>query len=287
MKWDDLKIFLALARRKKLAIAAHELKMDITTISRRIKRLEDDIGQTLFERLRSGHKLTAQGENLLNEAEKIEASFYKINHPKDSISNTPSGTIRMSVAEGFGTAIFAPLLGEFNKLYPHIEIDLVAGSGFLSLSKREADVAIGLSRTKSKHIISEFLRPYYLHLYAHKDNTPHLDKISNIRDLKDFTLIDYVDDLIYSDQLRYFESMLPNCRPNIRSTSIIAQKSLVETGAGIAILPDFLVGPDFIKILPNKISLKRQFWFSYHQSVASLAKIKALRNFTFNHLGQY
>ena len=78
MKWDDLKIFLAIARRRKLADAATELKIDITTISRRIKRLEDDLGQTLFERLRSGHQLTAHGEKLLVTAEQIETNFDNI-----------------------------------------------------------------------------------------------------------------------------------------------------------------------------------------------------------------
>jgi len=286
MNWDDLKIFLTVARRKKLANAASELKMDITTISRRIKRLEDDIGQTLFERLRTGHRLTARGEALLTTSEQIEAGFHKINRPSDDLSNTPSGTIRISVAEGFGSTIFAPLLGKFNAEFPNIEVDLVAGSGFLSLSKREADVAIGLSRPKSKHIVSKLLRSYNLHLYAHKDHLRDFDEVRSIRDLNHFTFIDYVDDLIYSDQLRYFEKTLPKCRPIIRSTSIIAQKNLVENGAGIAILPDFLAGPNFVKILPEKILIKRQFWFSYHQSVAPLAKIKALKSFTFLHLGK-
>ena len=142
MKWDDLKIFLAVARRRKLADAATELKIDITTISRRIKRLEDNLGQTLFERLRSGHQLTAHGEKLLVTAEQIETNFDNIDRAKENAAHTPSGTIRISVAEGFGTEILAPILGQFSAHYPEIEIDLVSGSGFLSLSKREADVAV-------------------------------------------------------------------------------------------------------------------------------------------------
>jgi len=284
MNWDDLKLFLAVARRRKLSAAALDIKMDVTTISRRIKRLEDDLGQTLFERLRSGHVLTSNGESLFVLAEQIETNFDSIPRAKLTSSNAPSGTIRISVAEGFGVEILAPILGKFRETYPDIEIDLVSGSGFLSLSKREADVAIGLSRSKSKHILSEVLSAYQLHLYGNNTYLNKHSKIGAISDLSNHTLIDYVDDLIYSEELRYFETQLPNHRPNIRSTSILAQRKLVENGAGIAILPDFLAGPNLSKILPGKIKLERQFWFSCHQSVAPLEKTKAFKAFAISHI---
>lgn len=284
MNWDDLKIFLAVARRKKLASAASDLKLDITTISRRIKRLENSLGQTLFERLRTGHALTSHGSNLFTYAEQIESGFENIGRSKFNTPHAPSGTIRISVAEGFGAELLAPILGQFKTRFPDIEIDLVSGSGFLSLSKREADVAIGLTRPKSKHIVSELLRTYRLHLYAHQSYANAFPTIETVADLGGHTLIDYVDDLIYSDKLRYFEEHLPGHRPTLRSTSIMAQKNLVENGAGIAILPDFLAPEKFVKILPNQIKLERQFWFSCHQSVAPLGKIKAIRGFVFSEL---
>lgn len=284
MNWDDLKVFLAVARRKKLATAATEVNLDVTTISRRIKRLETSLGQTLFERLRSGHVLTTHGEELFVKAEQIEDNIFEISSSKSLGKNAPSGTLRVSVAEGFGAEILSPLLGKFKSQFPDIEIDLVSGSGFLSLSKREADVAIGLTRPKSKHIVSELLYTYRLHLYAHESYLQSHPEIRTIRDLKKHTLIDYVDDLIYSDQLRYFEKNLPNLRPEIRSTSILAQKKLVEYGAGLAILPDFLVNEELIEVLPKKIRLERNFWFLSHQTVAPLAKVRAFKTFTVNHL---
>lgn len=284
VNWEDLKVFLAVARRKKLASAAMELKLDITTVSRRIKRLEDSLGQTLFERLRTGHALTSHGNDILIYAEQIESGFEKIGSSKLSAPNTPSGTIRISVAEGFGGELLAPIIGHFKVRFPDIEIDLVSGSGFLSLAKREADVAIGLTRPKSKHIVSELLRTYKLHLYAHCNYLNGLPTIRTISDLGGHTLIDYVDDLIYSDKLRYFEEYLPGHRPTIRSTSIMAQRNLVENGAGIAILPDFLAPDKFVKVLPNQIEIDRQFWFSCHQSVVPLGKIKAFKSFTYSNL---
>jgi len=114
MNWDDLKIFLYVSRRKTLAKAAQELKLDETTISRRLKRLEQNLGQTLFERLRSGHTLTSHGEALLTKAEAIERETDDISRVKVKGVRKPSGTLRISVSEGFGAYVLAPVLQEFN-----------------------------------------------------------------------------------------------------------------------------------------------------------------------------
>jgi len=224
MNWDDLKIFLCVARRRKLADAARELKLDETTVSRRLKRLEDALGHRLFERLRSG-------------PEEIELQTAIIQAQQSPHSQSPSGAIRISVAEGFGVFVLSPCLGEFHKNYPQIEIDLVAGSGFLSLSR-----------------------------------------------LAEHLLIDYVDDLIYAEELRYFETALPQLKPGLRSTSITAQRNLVKDGSGLAILPDFMTDKSLEKILPGQISLSRQFWFSVHKTIAPLAKIQAFKAFIFEHI---
>ena len=284
MNWDDLRIFLCVARRKKLAQAARDLKMDETTVSRRLKRLETELGQTLFERLRTGHELTAQGERLFTEAEGMESSAAAITAARGGSAQQLAGVLRISTAEGFGAYVLTPLVSEFSALYPEIEIDLVSGSGFLSLSRREADVAIGLSRFKSKQITSEIIYPYKLHLYGHRDYLTKHGDVKSVDDLTRFALIDYVDDLLYAEELRYFAENLPSQSPRLRSTSIIAQKRLVELGAGLAILPDFMVSENLVPVLPEVIKINRQFWFSTHQSLASLGKVKAFRKFLFGRI---
>ncbi len=284
MNWDDLRIFLHVARRKKLSLAARELKMDETTVSRRLKRLENSLGQILFERLRTGHQLTALGERLLAEAEVIENRTSIVTAPQTEPTQGLSGVLRISTAEGFGAYVLTPLIAQFSNLYPGIEIDLVSGSGFLSLSRREADVAIGLSRSKSKQILSEVIYPYKLHLYGHADYLAKASTIRTAEDLKHFTLIDYVDDLLYAEELRYFVDVFPTLSPRLRSTSIIAQKRLVDLGAGLAILPDFMAGEDLLPVLPDRFSVQRQFWFSTHQSLASLGKVQAFKRHIFQTL---
>jgi len=284
MQWDDLRVFLTLARQKKLNLAAKQLKIDETTVSRRIKRLESSLGQTLFERLRSGHKLTRHGEELLQKVEILEQDVGEIRVERGTSGYDPSGTIRVSVAEGFGAAIVAPILGEFCNQYPDIEIDLVSGSGFLSLSRREADIAIGLSRSKSNSIISEKLVSYSLSLYAAPSYLERSEAINSLDCLSEHRLIDYVDDLIYSDELRYFEEVIKTTQPTLRTSSIMAQLRMVEAGAGLAILPNFIATDKLVPIFQNEIRLNRQFWFSCHQSAAKLEKVKVFKRFAFSAL---
>jgi len=284
LQWDDVKIFLCVARRKKLSAASKDLKLDETTVSRRIKRLEQNLSQTLFERLRTGHKLTANGQSLMHKAEEVERCMSTIRADKKGQSGKPHGVLRISVAEGFGAQILAPTLGAFIKNYPDLEIDLVSGSGFLSLSKREADVSIGLSKSKSKNILSSKMNPYKLHLYGSNQYLNKHETIVKIADLSEHRLIDYVDDLIYSDELRYFYDLLPHLTPKIRCTSIMAQRKMVESGLGLAVLPDFLVTPSFKKVLPNDIEIVRNFWFSTHQTVAGMTKVKLFKQFAFEKL---
>lgn len=284
MNWDDLKIFLYVARRKTLSKAATDLKLDETTVSRRLKRLEENLGQTLFERLRTGHVLTAHGVSLRIKAEAIERQTDEVLKAKGTSVRKPSGTIRVSVSEGFGAFILAPALHEFASDFPDVEIELVSGSGFLSLSKREADIAIGLSRPNSKYISSEPLSEYKLHLYASSKYLKNRDDIKTISDLKDHKLIGYMDDLAYSDRLRYFHEKLPHLRPVVRSTSIVAQRNLVESGVGIAILPDFLVDNGFTCLLRNEVSVTRKFWFLAHQSVVATDRVRAFKSFAIERL---
>lgn len=277
--WDDLKIFLAVARKRKLARAAIALGMDETTVSRRLKRLENDMGQTLFERLRTGHILTSYGEKILTEIEQIESHAQGLFFNNLQKEQQYGGKIRISVAEGFGAYVIAPILKGFTSKYNQIEIDLVSGSGFLSLSRREADISISLTRSKSKNILSEKLCDYTLRLYASPDYLASKPAITGLDDLADHDFIDYVDDLVYSDELRYFETYLKDITPKYRSTSIIAQKQFTEAGMGLAILPDFLAAGPLVPVLDETLLIERSFWFSIHQSFARLDKFKAFKTY--------
>ena len=280
MNWDDLKVFLTVVRQPNLEKAASILKMNATTASRRVKRLEKTLGTTLFERTRNGHLLTPSGESLAKNVEHIETLAMNI------VSDTPTeqsaaGNIRLGVPEGIGTAIIAPALAEFNQQHPNIHIDLIALSGFVSVPKREADMSLLLTRPITGRLKIRRLSNYSLGLFGSEDYVSNAAPISTLSDLKNHTLIGYVDDLIYSGQLRYFDDILPDLTPNLQSTSINAQLQMVRSGIGLGILPRFITDKDasLVNLLPRQVCVRRTFWLAIHEDVASLTRNRLMSDF--------
>ena len=144
MNWDDLRIFLAVARGRTLSAAGRRLGLDATTVARRLARLEAETGRSLFEVTPAGHIPTARGQELLGHVQAMESAAIACKEGAHG-AQSAGGTVRVSVAEGFGTSVIAPHLHEFADAHPGIGVELVASSGFLNLSRREADLAVMLA----------------------------------------------------------------------------------------------------------------------------------------------
>ncbi|GAB5459063.1 MAG: LysR family transcriptional regulator [Henriciella sp.] len=279
MNWDDLRLFLVVSRHAKLEEAAAVLRMDATTISRRLRRLESAIGDTLFERTRHGHILTSRGEDVARQAEAMETSWLSIEESGQTRQSV-SGRVRLGVTEGLGAALIAPSMRRLAVEWPSLEVDLIALSGFVSVPKREADMSILLTRPQSGRLKIRRLADYTLHLYGSRNYLEKYGPIRSRAELQDHTLIGYVDDLIYSPQLRYFDEVLPGLHPQFASPSILAQLEMTRAGTGLCILPRFLASTcqELQVLLENDIRVERTFWLVVHEDVASFARIRVIND---------
>ncbi|MFT4799891.1 MAG: DNA-binding transcriptional LysR family regulator [Candidatus Azotimanducaceae bacterium] len=281
VNWDDLRIFLTVARRNNLDAAAAYLRLDPTTLGRRIRRLESAIGARLFERSRKGHVPTNTGEWLLNQVEEIEQVVSRVGEAISGEVQRITGTVRLSVTEAFGNVVIAPALVNLLTEFPALKLELVATSGFLSVNKREADMAVMLSRPTRGRLKVSKLTDYTLKLYANPEYLKNHAAVNNIADLHQQTLIGYVDDLIYSPRLRYYDEVDAGLVPSLTSSSLLAQKQLACTGCGIAMLPRFVAEqePDLQLVLADDVTVTRSFWLAVHEDIADHARIRAVINF--------
>ncbi len=281
MNWDDLRLLLDVSRHPRLADVATRTGLDATTISRRLRRLETDLGLELFERTPKGHILTPAGQAVADRAEQLEHTASEIATLSESEGPLAAGRVRLGVPEGLGSLLIAPAMGRFAVRYPHLGLDLIALSGFVSVPKREADMSIMLTRPKAGRLKVRKLSDYALHLYAHPDYLARTGPIHTVADLADHSLIGYVDDLIYSTQLRYHEEIAPGLTPRFCSPSIVAQWQMARTGAGIAVLPHFIAGEDsaLVPVLPQEVSLRRTFWLAVHEDVHATSRVRAAGEF--------
>lgn len=275
MQWDDLRHFIAVARAGQLAGAAAQLGVDATTVGRRLRRLEAALGQTLFEQTKDGQALTEAGERLRERAEEMERAFREIGSGAGSGPEL-AGAIRVSVSEGFGTWFVAPHLPAFAAAHPRLTVDLVASSGFLNPSRREADIAILLDRPRKGPLFVRKLTDYRLRLYAAGSWLAAHGPVKERAALRQLALIGYVPDLLYSPELSYLTEIDPALQPRLRSTSITAQHRLVAAGAGVAVLPCFMgdADPALVRLL-DEVSVTRSFWLVTHADTRRSGRVGA------------
>jgi DNA-binding transcriptional LysR family regulator len=280
--WNDLRDFLAVARAGQYARAAMSLGIDAATVGRRLRRLELALGYTLFEQTREGQVLTEAGERLLAHVESMGHAAERISDDYNPMG--PTGNLRLSVSEGFGSWFIARHLASFIDQYPMLTVDLVASSGFLNPSKREADLAVLLARPRTGPVVSGKLSDYRLHLYAADS---YLDRLGAPRDVDDLArnhrVIGYVPELLYAPELRYLGDIDERLNAQTRSSSINAQHQLVAAGNGVAVLPCFIGDRDssLQRVLPE-ISILRSFWIVTHKDTGQLQRIRLFRSWLFD-----
>lgn len=270
MNWDDLRVFIVLARAGLVSRAAAELGIDPTTVSRRVARLERAVGQTLLIRERAGPRLTEAGRRLLADAEAVERTAATLATPGPQ----PRAILRVSATEGFGTWFIAHHLAGFAASAPHIQVDLVATSGFLSPSKRETDVAILLARPRRGPLVTRKLSDYALRLYAAAPYLAAAPPVADASDLRGHKLVGYIPDVLYAPELDYLGEIAPGLEPALRSSSINAQYRMIASGAGIGVLPRFIGdADDVLTPVLAEVTIRRSFWLSTHRDTRALDQV--------------
>ena len=279
--WDDLRFFLAVARSGRLTAAARRLSADHATVSRRVTALEESLKAKLFERRPQGYTLTAHGERLLTKAEAMETEALAIQSDIGGADMTLAGTVRIGAPDGFGTSFLAPRLPALAKAYPGLELQLIAMPRQLSLSKREADVAITLAPPKEGKVVARKLSDYRLGLYASRDYLEAMPKVETRDDLFEHRFVGYIDDLIFTPELDYLDEIAKGLRAQVQSSSVVAQMNAVAAGAGIGVIHHFMAesDPRLVPVLAEEVSLTRSFWLLVHADLKDVARVRAIVDF--------
>ena len=275
--WDHLRFFLVLARAKTLTNAARLIGVEHSTEARRNQALESTLGTQLFKREATGYELTSEGLALVPRVEQMEQSFIQIDKRHDPLQ----GRVRIGAPEGFGTAFLARLLAEFSQHYPLLTIDLIPVPKAIKLSHREADIVIAIDRPKSGPYIITRLSNYCLKLYGSQHYLQQNPEIKKLEDLKQHRFVDYIDDLVYSTALYSLERLPLQVSACFRSNSILAQEIAVRAGAGLAILPKFLVNDksELKEVLGDQVSFTHTFWMLTLVDLQHEPKIKLVWDF--------
>jgi DNA-binding transcriptional LysR family regulator len=277
MEWSDIRIFLQVAREGTMLAAGAALRMDHTTISRRISRLEEQTRVRLFDRAGRRLALTAEGEKLLRAAEKLDSIIVRDVLSLVDEGERLVGPVRIGTTEEFGAHYLAPRLAALTAAHPGIEVELVALPRSFSLAAREVDLLVSLDRPVAGDIRYKKLTDVEFGVYAGSAYFGARARPRTLDDLAGETWCGYIRELLACSAL----DPLPfgdNGGAKYRTTSSTAQLAAAASGYALATLPCFVADrhPGLERVLPERAVFERSYWLAVHEDLARYPRVRAL-----------
>ena len=272
--WDDLRLFLAVARTGSLSGAARVLGVTHSTVFRRIGAFEQRMGVRLFDRLPGGYALTAAGEEMRDSVIRIEDEVAALALKVTGQDQRPNGMIRITATDLLAVGVLPRHIAAFRAQWPGIEVEVIVADAVLDLTRREADIALRLGNPGQETLIGRRVARLAFALYA----TPGL--FSQTRG--DPTHGDWIGyGSAHGPLSRSLTRWWPQMRQVYRTNSIIAAHAAAQTGIGLAALPCVIADCDPALVraaaLPEDFML--DLWVLTHEDLRHTARIRIFVDF--------
>ena len=294
MDWDKLKIFHAVAEAGSFTSATVTLNLSQSAISRQIQSLEDDLKVKLFERHARGLTLTENGEYVYKTAHEVISKLKEVETSLGDQKNKPSGKITITTVRSFGTHWLTPRIQEFMQLHPEMEVELIFDDKELDLSTRQADIGIFMRRPKQLNYIQKKLIDINYHIYGSNAYLEKFGMPKTINDLNKHKFISFgrgTPSPVYNPDWAMKIGMKDSKKRKsvMKVNSVMGLLLAVESGVGLAALPDYLVvqSKNLIKVLPKIEGPITEAHFVYPQSLKNVARVQAFRNFLYSKISEW
>lgn len=272
--WDDLRYFLALARHGSLSAAARALKVSHATVARRVASLEASLQAPLFDRKADGYAPTAQGrrvEQLARSMEDAAQASADLTSPDAGLS----GLVRLTMARSMAERFVVDRLGDFHRQHPAIDLEIIADSRVISLSRREADIALRFGRPKDSDLLARRLSSVAFSFYASRGYAKSLKGTASP------AMIGFDDDNDFIADAAWLNREFPQARFILRTNSQATQAAAARAGLGVAQLP-LHVGHSDPGLVPVTLAKKppdREIWMLLRRDVARLPRVRAVADY--------
>lgn len=274
LDWDDLRVFLAVARAESLSRAGRMLKLDPATAGRRVARLEAALGVPLFAKSPTGYALTDAGQRLIAHAEHAEQAVEDAAEDMAGQGAGITGQIRIGAPDGTANYLLPQVCDRIARDNPGLELQIVALPRVFSLTRREADMVIAVSPPTAGRLTVQKIADYRLSLAATRAYLDAAAPIRALADLRGHRIVGYIQDMIFDPELDYLaEAGLSHV--DLASNSVTVQMNLIRQGAGLGIIHDFALPffPDLVRVLPEALSLSRSFYLVRHADDRRLERL--------------
>lgn len=273
-EWDDLRHFAAFARDGSLSAAARRLGVDHATVARRIQALEAALGMKLVDRRPRAHVLTTAGLRIAERAQRMEDEAFAVARAVRALNAEPTGIVSVSAPPAMSNAVIAPRLMELQQRHPGIRVHLIGEKRTASLARREADLAVRLSRPEEAALVARKVGTIGFGVYGSPGYLA-----ARPRDARGFIAYDESQDEL--PQQRWLAATAGGRPVVLRASELESQRTAARTGLGLAVLPHFLAGddPGLVCVDEEGVPAPREIWLAVHRDLRRAPPVRAVMAF--------
>ena len=284
LQWDDLRFVLALIEAGSLARAAKTLRVDHTTVGRRVEAAESALGVRLFTRTRAGYVPTPEAKRLSAPMRTVEGAVDSLERVARAGRGGLQGTVRVTSPETLGVAFLAPCLAAFGRKHPGLVIELEPAGAVLDLGRQEAEIAVRPFKSKGENLIVKRVASIGYGLYASHGYLAQQPAFG-LETLSDFSFLGPPG--AKELETLWLKKLCPNARLGFVSTLSIALREAARADAGIAILPRYLGDADpSLRYLPMPNEPSESLWLTVHKDLRASPRVRAVLDFLAQALGR-
>jgi DNA-binding transcriptional LysR family regulator len=285
LSWDDAQTFLAVVEHGSIAAAAKALRVNHSTVLRRIGSLEDALSARLFERFTSGYVLTASGNDFAERLSGIGEQFDAAHRSLMGEDVQIQGVIRLTSTDTLVSGLLMPLVVRFGRMHPGVQVQIVMNNNLLSLTKREADVAVRGSNRPPANLVGRSVGHAQMALYASKD---YLKRLGRKATPASYVWVAPDEGLSHLAQSKWLAKNIDVSRIGLRVDSLAAMVEAVREGAGVGLLLCTLADlhPELVQLAPPDPQFDTKIWILTHPDLKQVARMRAFTHFLFEALSQ-
>jgi DNA-binding transcriptional LysR family regulator len=274
LDWEDVRYFVALARRGTLSATARDLRVNHATVARRVASLEAAVGHPLFDRRADGYALTADGKAVLDEARAMDEAALSVLRRLDAGTEL-NGLVRLAIGRVLAERFLIDRLRAFHARYPAIDLEIIGGSRVVSLARREADLALRYGSPKDSDLIARRVATIGFGLYAAPGYRDKIDAGAPP------AFIGFDDESDYIAEAAWLAQQFGERRFSLRTNSQTTQAAAARAGFGIALLPRYLAAadPDLVPVSLAARLPEREVWLIIRRDLRNVPRVRALADY--------
>lgn len=274
LRWDDARVFLAIARGGSLSAAAAQLGLGLATVSRQIERLEAALGLTLFSRHQSGYRLTDDGAALLDRAAALEQAAEAFAEGSAAQAEV-AGRVRLATAETLASGLIIPALPVLRQRFPALALEIATDVQAVNLHRRDADLAIRMIKPERGNVTLRRLGRLGFGLYA----APAYLAARPFVGLAGHDFIGWCETRAHLPAAAWMERALRGQPLALATTTLGAQLVAAKAGLGLAVLPHFLAAQHGLICVQPELGADQDVWLAVHADVARTPRVRAVADF--------